>query len=405
MLLGAGGEVVARHQGPVCLLAAGKAAAPMATAAVVALGQRADAVAIGVAGAVGGPGVRLHLGGHPLPTRASVSATDVACEAVVRAAPGALVVVLLSGGASALLVRPACGLTLGDKAAASAELLACGASIDEINTVRKHLSEIKGGGLARLAAPRTVWSLILSDVVGDDVATIGSGPTAADPSTFADAWTIVDRYGLADRVPSAVRAHLRLGIDGERPETPKPGDPCVQSVRNTVIASNRTTLAAAAVHAARLGFVPVVVERPLTGDTTEAARSFAAELIRRRRVVRHPTCVIAGGETTVRVRGAGRGGRNQEFALVAALETSGVDGVDLLSAGTDGIDGPTDAAGAFVGAETLRAARARGLDGRAALLENDSYRFFDAIGGLFRPGPTGTNVMDLKLALVRPSAV
>lgn len=405
MLLGAGGEVVACHEGPACVVAAGKAAAPMATAAVGALGRTAGAVAIGVSGAVAAPGVSLHLGGHPLPTRESVSATDAACDAVVRAAPGALVVVLLSGGASALLVRPARGLTLEDKAAVSAALLGCGGSIGEINAVRKHLSEIKGGRLARLAAPRTVWTLILSDVVGDDVATIGSGPTAPDPSTFAEAWTIVDRYGLPDRIPSAVRAHLRLGIDGERPETPKPGDPCFRSVRNAIIASNRTALAAAASHAAHLGFVPVVVEQPLTGDTTEAARSFAAELIRQRRVARHPTCVIAGGETTVRVRGAGRGGRNQEFALVVALGTSGVDGVDLLSAGTDGIDGPTDAAGAFVSAGTLRAARARGLDGRTALLENDSYRFFDAIGGLFRPGPTGTNVMDLKLALVWPAAV
>jgi glycerate 2-kinase len=315
------------------------------------------------------------------------------------------VLVLLSGGASALLVRPAPGLALADKAAATAALLGCGAPITEMNTVRKHLSAVKGGGLARRAGGRRLWALILSDVVGDDIATIGSGPTAADPTTFAAACGVIAGYGLEPRLPRAVLDHLRRGARGEVPETPKPGDPCFRHVRNEIIGGNATALAAAAAHAAALGLEPIVWPEPITGDTTAAATAFATALRQRLRAdPLRPACVVAGGETTVVVRGRGRGGRNQEFALAAALALDGGGAIELLSAGTDGVDGPTDAAGAFAGTHTIATARARGLDARAALADNASYDFFAAVGDLFRPGPTGTNVMDLKIALLHPGA-
>lgn len=410
VLLGAGsaGDPLARHQGPVFVLAAGKAAAAMATAAVEILAVRGvgpGAMAIGLPGQAAGHSVQLHVGGHPLPTRHSLAATRAASDRLAAVGPRTLVLVLLSGGASALLVRPPYDITLEDKAAVTDAFLACGASIAEINTVRKHLSEIKGGGLVRLVAPRPVWGLILSDVVGDDVATIASGPTAPDPTTFADALEIVARYDLATQLPAAVVAHLRAGAEGRHPETPKPGDSCFRPVTNVIIGSNRLALAAAASRAIELGQRPIVIDEPVTGDTTAAAEDFARTLIRCQRELREPACVIAGGETTVRVRGSGRGGRNQEFALVVARALSGIDGIDLLSAGSDGIDGPTDAAGAFASSLTMPAARSLGIDGSAALRANDSYRFFEAVDGLFRPGPTGTNVMDLKLALLEPRAV
>jgi glycerate 2-kinase len=411
VLLGAGGssavEEVARHRGPISLLAAGKAAAAMATAAVEILevpGAGPAAVAIGPPGLAAGHGVQLHEGGHPLPTRHSLAATRAACDQLIAARPDALILVLLSGGASALLVRPTGEVTLEDKAAVTDVLLACGASIAEINTVRKHLSDIKGGGLVRLVAPRRVWALILSDVVGDEMATIASGPTAPDPTTFADALNIVARYDLAAQLPAAALTHLRDGAAGRHAETPKPGDSCFRSVSNVIIGSNRVALAAASSCAAALGQRPLVIEEPVTGDTTAAAEDFARTLVQRQRDVREPTCVIAGGETTLRVHGRGRGGRNQEFALVVALALAGIDGVHLLSAGTDGIDGPTDAAGAFASGRTVPAALSRGLDGFAALRDNDSYGFFETVDGLFRPGATGTNVMDLKLALLEPHA-
>jgi hydroxypyruvate reductase len=301
-----------------------------------------------------------------------------------------------------MLVRPAPGLTLEEKVAATTRLLACGASITEINVVRKHLSVVKGGGVVRHADGRSVWTLILSDVIGDDIGTIGSGPTAPDPSSFGDALDVVLRYGLEPELPPPVVEHLREGLAGRRPETPKGGERCFGNVRNEIIGSNGMALDAAAACVSALGFTPLLWDVPVNGDTTEAGTRFAAELVRTCREARRPTCVLAGGETTVRLRGTGKGGRNQEFALAAALALDGVEGVDLLSAGTDGVDGPTDAAGAFANGRTIGEARARGLDPEGALIRNDSYSFFEALGHLFRPGPTGTNVMDLKIALLSP---
>jgi hydroxypyruvate reductase len=398
------GVEAARHTGPVYVAGVGKGAIPMLQAVADILGAEMHGDAIAPTGGTVAGALTVHQGGHPLPTAASVAATTVIWEAVARSVPQTLILILLSGGASALLARPVAGLTIADKARATEQLLACGATITEVNAVRKHLSAVKGGGLARRAAGRPVWSLVLSDVVGDDLATIGSGPTVPDPSTFDDAMAVVARYGLGPHLPACVVDHLRCGVGGHRSETPKPGDPCFARVRNVIIGNNRLALGAAASCAEALGFRPVVYDQPITGDTTAAARQFAGELSRRYRVVREPTCVVAGGETTVVVRGRGRGGRNQEFALAAALALDGMD-IELLSAGTDGIDGPTDAAGAFASGGTLRQARTCGLDARAALAENDSYRFFEALGALFRPGATATNVMDLKIALLRPPAV
>jgi hydroxypyruvate reductase len=261
---------------------------------------------------------------------------------------------------------------------------------------------MKGGNLARLAFPATVVSFILSDVIDDDLSTIGSGPTVPDASTFQDAWNILERYHLLAQVPVSVSAHLAAGCRGTQAETPKPGDPVFAHVHNFLLGSNRIALAAAATTAKVSGFLPYVYPTPLSGDTTDVARQFAAELRRQIVTTRDPICVLAGAETTVRITGHGKGGRNQEFALVVAQELAGEDRWVLLSAGTDGIDGPTDAAGAFVDGHTIRRAQVYGLDSAYVLAENDSYRFFMTLGDLFTPGPTGTNVMDLKIALLFP---
>lgn len=338
------------------------------------------------------PGVRVHTAGHPLPDGRGVRAAGEILAAASAARDGLLV--LIGGGASSLLVQPRQPVTLDEKIATTRLLLACGATIAELNTVRKHLSLIKGGGLLR-AARVPVVSLLISDVVGDDVATIGSGPTAADPTTFRDALAIFDRYGIRADAPRAVVNLLERGVAGAERETLKPGDPGVAAAATAILAGNRTALAAAAESARRCRFPVDVVAAPLTGDTTEEAAGFA------RRLLAAPPgrhCVIAGGETTVVVNGNGRGGRNQEFALALAEPLAG-SGWVVLSAGTDGIDGPTDAAGAFVDGTTADRARAAGLDLRRALEQNDSYGFFAALGDGFRPGATGTNVMDLKIAL------
>jgi glycerate-2-kinase len=243
-------------------------------------------------------------------------------------------------------------------------------------------------------------SFLLSDVLDDDISTIGSGPTAPDPSTFGDAWEILAQHDLLDRVPAAVLAHLRLGLDGKIPETPKPGNEIFTRVHNIVIGSNRLALDAAAKAAQRLGFEPRILDHPLSGDTTLAARTFARDLQQILSVCHFPCCVLMGGETTVSVVGNGKGGRNQEFALVVAQELQNQTGWALLSAGTDGIDGPTDAAGAFVDNSTIGRAQASGLDPSSALRKNNTYPFFLTLGDLFVSGPTGTNVMDIKIALL-----
>ncbi|HEY7387917.1 MAG TPA: MOFRL family protein, partial [Bryobacteraceae bacterium] len=273
------------------------------------------------------------------------------------------------------------------------------ADIHEFNTVRKHLDRVKGGQLARLAWPASVEALLLSDVIGDDPGVIGSGPTAPDPTTFADVARIFERYGIEKRVPGPVRRRIEQGMGGEVPETPKPGDPLFRRVRNSIIGSNRLALDAAAHRARQFGFRTLVLSSEIQGETREIARMHAAiarEVVRFGAPVRPPACIISGGETTVTLRGKGLGGRNQEFVLAAALDIAGLNNTLVFSAGTDGTDGPTDAAGALADGATL----GRKSDAADYLRDNDSYRYFDALEDLVKTGPTLTNVMDVRLMLI-----
>jgi len=313
-----------------------------------------------------------------------------------------LLLVLVSGGGSALLPLPAPGLTLAHKLETTRTLLSAGATIHEVNRVRKHLSAVKGGRLARAAAPAMVVGLLLSDVIGDAPETIASGPTAPDPSTFDHALGVLERHRLLGRVPPEVVGHLREGAAGGLAETPGPDDPLFARVNNLVIANSRACLEACVRRARELGFNSRVLTAGLEGEARDAGSRQARLLMRAARTGSHgprPLCLVSGGETTVTLRGPGRGGRNQEFALAAARELAGSEGLALLSAGTDGTDGPTDAAGAMAFGDTLARAAGLGLDAAAHLKRNDSYPFFNGLGDLVVTGPTGTNVMDVQIML------
>jgi len=345
-------------------------------------------------------------GGHPVPNFGSEAAGRRALAMAAAARPDERVLVLLSGGASALLAAPAAGLTLADKQRATTVLLNEGAEIHRLNVVRKHLSAIKGGQLA-VATVAPCLTLMISDVVGDDPSVIASGPTVADPSTFRDALDAIDHLGGRAAYPAAVVAHLERGMAGKNPETPKPGDPRLARSGALVVGGRRQAMEGAAATARRLGYHVVVLEQPVVGEAREAAvvqighmAEVAAAADRRR-----PVCVISSGETTVRVTGLGRGGRNQEFALAAAtmrehLGTSAPGRWMLASVGTDGVDGPTDAAGAVVDATTVERAIRAGLAPPGEFLHNnDAYGFFAPLGDLIKTGPTGTNVGDLQVFL------
>ena len=294
-------------------------------------------------------------------------------------------------------------MSLDDIQTLTDALLREGATINEINTIRKHLDRLKGGHLARLAAPATVISLILSDVVGNPLDVIASGPTVPDTSTFADALDLLARYGLMERVPAAVVAHLRRGAAGNLPDTPKAGDAVFEQVQNVVVASNDIAAAAAEAKAREMGFNAMVLSTYVEGEAREVAQVFTAlakEELATGRPLPRPACLIAGGETTVTVRGRGKGGRNQEMALMAALRLDGLEDVAVVCLATDGTDGPTDASGALATGDTLARARAKGLDAWAHLENNDAYPFFAALGDLLLTGPTHTNVNDLTLILV-----
>jgi hydroxypyruvate reductase len=282
-------------------------------------------------------------------------------------------------------------------------LLDSGATIREINTLRKHLSVLKGGRLARLAHPATLVTLILSDVVGDDLSSIASGPTVPDPTTFADCLGLLDRLGLRNRISKSIVRHLERGAAGAVDETPKPGDGVFAKTQNLIVASNRQALEAARGEAERLGYNTVVLSSFMEGETREVALVHAAcarEVLASGNPAPSPACLLSGGETTVTIKGGGRGGRNQEFVLAAALALKDLDGVVVLSAGTDGTDGPTDAAGAVADGRTGFRARGLGLDPARSLDDNDSYTFFKSLGDLVVTGPTLTNVMDLRVVLV-----
>ncbi|HEY6341637.1 MAG TPA: glycerate kinase [Bryobacteraceae bacterium] len=405
------------------VIGAGKASAAMALALETILGRR---ISGGLVNVPDGPlpklrRIELHPSGHPIPDRRGEQGARRMLAIAEAAGARDLLICLISGGASALMPVPSPGITLQRKRGITRSLLRAGASIHEMNAVRKHLSRIKGGQLARAAFPAIMLTLILSDVVGDDPSVIGSGPTIADPSTREDAIRILKKYRVA--LPAAALV-----------DTPKPGDPRLARAHYEIVGSNRQAIRAAREVAKRLGYRTLVLSTTIQGETKDVAQVHAAiarEVLATAQPVKPPACLLSGGETTVTVRGTGLGGRNQEFVLAAALELQSAQAagrgvkrmgnsaglaapgesfvreflqrggpVTILSAGTDGIDGPTDAAGAFADESTVPRAAALGLDARQFLENNDSYRFFKRMGTLIKTGPTGTNVMDIRLLLI-----
>lgn len=336
---------------------------------------------------------------HPLPTRKGVLAVKWMLELVDGARSNDLVVCLISGGGSALMPLPATGVTVAQKSQVTRLLMRSGADIEEVNCVRKHLSGIKGGRLAEILRPARVLSLIVSDVVGDDLASVASGLTVPDPTTYLDAKRILVERGVWREAPAQVRSLIQSGVEGARPETPKPASAIFRKVDNVLVGSNRQTLRAAKRSLSGMGYEASILSASVAGDAIEFGRRLA-ELAVGARVRHGPTAIIAGGETTVKVTGAGRGGRNQEVVLSAATRIAGCEGVEVVAFGTDGIDGPTDAAGAVADSSTVRRGRALGMDAEDYLAESDSYSYFARLGDLIVTGPTGTNVNDVMIALV-----
>ena len=347
--------------------------------------------------------IRVHEGGHPLPTDGSIRAGRRLLEQARAVGAQDLLLVPVSGGGTALASVPVDAVDLPDLKTTYHRLLTGGVPIRPANVVRKHLTQIGGGQLAQAAYPADVRALVVSDVVGDDLATIASGPTVPDPSTYEEAMQVLYRHGLWHEVPAAVRDHLAAGARGRDPETPKLGAECFESTRTSIVGRNRTALLAAEQAADALGYHVRCLRAGVEGEARTVGREHVDEM--RAADVAEPTCWLWGGEPTVTVTGEGTGGRNQELALSAALALDGTDRQTvLLSGGTDGIDGPTDAAGAWATPDTAAAARTNGLDPAAHLKDNDAYPLFDALDQLLRPGPTHTNVMDVHVGLVRPGS-
>ncbi len=395
---------LARYHG-VYVIGAGKAAAAMAQAVEARLGSKVKGGFVNVKYGHGVPLQRIEVNeaGHPIPDEAGMWGVDKMIQILQGTGEEDLVLVLISGGGSALLPCPAEGLTLGDKQKVTKLLLDCGATIQEINAVRKHLSLIKGGRMARLAYPSTLITLILSDVIGDDLESIASGPTVPDGSTFHDSLRIIKEHGIRNRMPNAAMAVLERGNRGELDETPKENDAVFEKTQNVVIRNNSLALEMARQTAEQLGYRGHILFSSLQGETKDAAiihATLAKEILTTGHPVPRPACVISGGETTAVIKGNGLGGRNQEFVLVAATAIDGLAPVVILSGGTDGTDGPTDAAGALTDGGTIARARNLGIDAKSYLDRNDSYHFFENLGDLLVTGPTLTNVMDLRLLLV-----
>lgn len=390
----------------VLVVGAGKAGGPMAAAIEGLLSSRIGEGWVSVKDGHLAEVQRIHLHecGHPVPDDRGVVGAQRIADIAASAGEDDLLICLLSGGASALLPLPAEPVSLAMKQETTRLLLNCGATINEINAVRKHISGIKGGQLAALAYPATVLSLILSDVIGNDLDVIGSGITAPDSSTFATALLVLRKYELLHLVPGPVRQRIQDGVDGRIAETPKHDHPAFARTQNVIVGSNDLALTTAAARAEELGYQSLVLSSFIEGETREIAKmhtAIAKEILAFQRPIQPPCCVISGGETTVTIRGGGKGGRNQEFALAAAIEVAGLDGVTVLSGGTDGTDGPTDAAGAVCDGETIKRAESAGLNASAHLQENNSYEFFEPLGDLLKTGPTGTNVADVRLLLIR----
>lgn len=391
----------------VLVVGAGKAGAPMAQAVESILGDRIHAGLVVVKTGHAGPTrtVEIVEAAHPVPDQAGADAGARILALAESAGERDLVIALISGGGSALLTAPAPPLTLADLQDAGLLLLACGATIQEFNCLRKHLSAVKGGQLARAVAPATLLSLILSDVVGSPLDAIASGPTVPDPTTWADAWAVVTRYDLADQLPGAVMARLRAGQAGELPDTPKPGDPLFARTVTRIVADNRVAALAACAAARELGFHALLLSTFLEGEAAEVAKVAVAlgrEVQAHGDPVAAPACLVLGGETTVTLgQNPGLGGRNQELALAAALALEGTTGITVVSLATDGTDGPTDSAGGLVDGSTAQRGRALGLDPASSLRRHDAYPFLQQTGDLLMTGPTQTNVNDLIFVFVR----
>lgn len=394
----------------ILLVSFGKAAAPMAKAALEEVPPDAPVRGIVLTkhehtqGFLFPGSIEVFEAGHPIPDEAGHLAASRVLELLEEADAGTFVLYLISGGGSALLSDPVDGINLADKQKATGLLLRSGATINELNAVRKHVSRVKGGRLAKAAYPAYGISLILSDVIGDSLDVIASGPTAPDPTTYDDAIAIVKKYKLVETMPQSVMAHLNAGSLGAVPDTPKKVDPVFGNIENIIIANNQRATEAARQRAFERGFVAVAPANNIQGEARIIAERFARAAISTKMRLQVPgrqsMCFVYGGETTVTVKGDGTGGRNTELALAFAREISGIDGITFISGGTDGTDGPTDAAGAIVDGSTIPNARAKGLDPEDYLDRNDSYTFFKETGGLVITGPTGTNVMDLYIALI-----
>ncbi|TET54034.1 MAG: glycerate kinase, partial [Desulfobacteraceae bacterium] len=379
----------------ILLIGAGKGTAPMAKALEEILGDRLTEGWIIVKYGYGMPLEKIHTmeAGHPIPDEAGLKATEVVLDQIRECTEEDLIICAFSGGGSALLPAPSPPINLDQKQETTRLLLDSGATINEINAIRKHLSRSKGGWLAKTADPATLVSLILSDVIGDRLDVIASGPTVPDESTFADCTEIIQRYDLVDRLPETVAEYFRQGGAGIVPETPKVGDPAFSKVQNLIVGNNRGALLAAQEQAISLGYKTMILSSQIEGEAREVAQVFAAigkEICQAGLPISPPACVLAGGEPTVTIQGKGKGGRNQELALACAISIDGWDRIFLLSAGTDGTDGPTDAAGAIVDGLTCRRARQADLNPYSYLLANDSYSFFESLGDLLKTGPTRT---------------
>ena len=391
----------------IIVIGAGKAGVPMASAIDQILGSRITSGVVIVKEGHLDPSKDIKLSrikvieaGHPIPDQRNIVASTELLSLIRGLHDDDLVICLISGGGSSLFTVPSAGVSLSDLQAANRLLLECGASINEINTIRKHVDDIKGGGLARFALPATVITLIMSDVIGDYPEIIASGPTVGDPSTYRDAMRILTKYQIIDHIPGSIKNLLASGNAGMIPETPKPGDDIFNLVNNVIIGNNRKAVQAAYEAARDAGFDSIVLTTTLHGEASQVGKmlsGIAADIAISRTPSSQRICLIAGGETTVTLRGSGLGGRNQELALGSVTGLAGIDNIILATLATDGGDGPTDAAGAVVAGNTYMLGMNIGLDPLDYLSRNDAYNYFDPLGDLIKTGPTLTNVNDLVL--------
>ena len=387
------------------VLGAGKAGASMAKAIEEILGDRISdgVITVKYEHLEKLKKIKIQEAGHPIPDQKGLDGAQAIYQLAMSADENTLVLCLISGGGSALLPLPVAGVSLKDKQETTKVLLSCGATIHEINAVRKHLSLIKGGGLAKAVYPATLITLVLSDVVGDDLDSIASGPCVPDSKTFGDCQAIFIKYSIVNRIPSSVLRYIESGISGNVAETPKAGQEFFKKTQNVIVANNFNALLKAKEKAEKLGYNTLLLSSMLEGETREVASNHVAiarEIQLHGYPIQKPACLLSGGETTVKIQGTGKGGRNQEFVLAAAIKMVGMSNTIVFSAGTDGSDGPTDAAGAIADETTLQRSIAAGLTPQQYLDSNDSYNFFDRLNDLYKTGPTNTNVMDLRVLLI-----